>query len=78
MSKGVWIRRTEDWIKIDQPPHNGATYALKSKIKNKVKPIDSGVYVIICEREKCAYVGQSINMGARMRNHKLCIVGHSN
>ncbi len=36
-----------------------------------------GVYVIICEAEKCVYVGQSFNIPNRLRNHKMCIVNKS-
>jgi hypothetical protein len=36
---------------------------------------DSGIYVIICEPSKRAYVGQSMSMSVRMRNHKMIISG---
>lgn len=36
---------------------------------------DAGIYVICCEKTKHAYVGQSMNMDVRMRNHKMNICG---
>lgn len=38
---------------------------------------DSGVYVIICENEKCVYVGQSSNVNVRLRSHKMCMLSVS-
>lgn len=36
---------------------------------------DAGIYVVICEAEKWAYVGLSKNMGSRLRGHKLSLFG---
>jgi predicted GIY-YIG superfamily endonuclease len=41
---------------------------------NKVINTDAGVYVVVCEKAKHAYVGQSVNMGTRLRSHKMSIV----
>jgi len=35
---------------------------------------DAGLYAIICEANKWAYIGQSMNVGSRLRNHKMIIV----
>ena len=48
--------------------------AKKKYIKAKEKEPDSGVYVIICEKSKSVYVGQSVSMNNRMRNHKMNII----
>ncbi len=49
-----------------------------SKIKKyEGSPKIRGVYVIICEAEKHAYIGQSFNVPTRLRNHKMCIVNGS-
>lgn len=36
-----------------------------------------GVYAIVCEAEKYAYVGESKNVSVRIRNHKMNIMGHT-
>ncbi len=92
MSKIVWAKRSEEWIKANpgkgtmykteliegnDPPIN-LLHPIRNSIKNAKKnkeANDVGIYVIICEIEKSAYVGQSINMGTRLRNHKMQIVG---
>lgn len=40
----------------------------------RLKDGSSGIYAIICEIEKHAYVGQSISMDNRLRNHKMNIL----
>lgn len=49
----------------------------KKLAKYKGNPNIRGVYVIICEVEKHAYIGQSFNVPTRLRNHKMCIVNGS-
>lgn len=39
----------------------------------KDKGADIGIYAIICEPSKRAYIGQSINVQTRLRNHKMNI-----
>lgn len=91
MSKTVWLKRSEEWIKNN--PGKGTMYkavpetapreALMSingtnRKRYEKKPegdSDRGIYVIICEIAKAAYIGQSYNMGVRMRNHKAAILG---
>lgn len=91
MTKMVWAKRSEEWIKLnpgqptmykteltegEEPPSNlrqEIRNAYKQQLKNK-KENDAGIYVIVCEVTKHAYVGQSINMGTRMRSHKMCII----
>lgn len=45
--------------------------AEKKRIELQTKTC--GVYAIICEIEKMAYIGESFNMEVRLRNHKMCI-----
>ena len=45
--------------------------AEKKKIELQTKTC--GVYAIVCEVEKMAYIGESFNVEVRMRNHKMCI-----
>ena len=44
--------------------------------KLKLSSGSSGIYVIICEKKKYAYIGQSKNIGSRLRAHKMCILGN--
>lgn len=37
----------------------------------------SGIYLIICENSKSVYVGQSVNIDSRIRNHRMCIKGNN-
>lgn len=39
---------------------------------------DRGIYAVICEATKYAYIGQSASMNVRMRSHKACIIGQVN
>ncbi|MES2395878.1 MAG: GIY-YIG nuclease family protein [Bacteroidota bacterium] len=48
---------------------------VKSEIENPPKGADAGIYVIICNSSRSVYVGQSVNMEVRMRNHKMLICG---
>ena len=83
----TWERRTEEWIKAN--PGQGTMYkkykdtehelpALTFKTEENSRRWDydehKGIYVIICEIEKYAYVGQSRNMNSRLRNHKMIMV----
>ncbi len=84
-----WEKRTEDWIK--ENPGKGTMFKRyfnntdeKAEVikeeRTKVYPImkdDFGVYAIICDAEKCVYVGQSQNMNVRIRSHKMSILGPS-
>jgi hypothetical protein len=88
MEDYVWVKRTDEWIEANPNkgtmykvkkevgiPTNGLMFVEKKKyIKPKYRESDSGVYVIICEKSKSAYVGQSISMDNRMRNHKMNII----
>lgn len=48
---------------------------IQRKAWTKFKPtLTSGVYTVICEAEKCVYVGQSANTLVRLRNHKMNII----
>lgn len=42
-------------------------------VKEKVKGKEPGLYLILCEIEKCVYVGKSDNVGSRLRAHKMVI-----
>lgn len=44
----------------------------------KVPSVEAGIYVIVCEKEKHAYVGQSLNMAIRLRSHKLALTTRKN
>jgi len=92
MSKIVWLKRSEEWIK--QNPGKGTMYKVdidgsetkenlsaincvnRKKYESKPKGLDDcGIYVIICEASKSAYIGQSINISTRLRSHKFAIHG---
>lgn len=85
----MWLKRSEDWIKQNpgkgtmykcvaetaEPDNLTALLApvRKQYQKKPKKGLDSGIYAIICEQAKRAYIGQSECMGNRMRSHKMCI-----
>lgn len=86
--KTVWLKRSEEWIKanpgkgtmykeeidlVKSVPKELTKEAKKVYTKRIEKGLDSGVYVITCEPTKTVYVGQSVNMGTRMRSHKMYI-----
>lgn len=66
------------------PPISTVTISNDSKPiqilpKTREKNLDTaGIYVIICEIEKHVYVGQSINVDVRLRNHKMAIQSATN
>lgn len=94
MSKIVWEKRDPDWIKanpgkgtmykIEIPDEAVSTIALRplrekyKNLKEVEKLIDIGIYIVICEKAKTVYVGQSRSMGNRMRNHKMNITRSNN
>ncbi len=68
-----WIKQGNEFVKV---PLNGTELSDIAKID---KPdyntkTDVGVYVIICEPEKYVYVGESNNVGVRLRSHKMSII----
>ena len=79
MDKFKWAHRTPEWIK--ENPGKPTMYKVSLE---EIKPLqspeykfgDTGVYVIICEKAKRVYVGQSTSMGTRMRNHKMNITNY--
>lgn len=87
-----WERRLPEWIKNNPgkgtmykvyldgsgevPKQELEKQPIKITPKIKVgNPI--GIYVIICEIEKYAYVGQSTNIESRLRSHKMAIVNNT-
>ena len=84
----TWEKRSEEWIK--ENPGKGTMYKKYiDGIEPEEKPVrakiipgmtlgkinnERGIYVIVCEIEKHVYVGQSINMDTRLRQHKMSIV----
>lgn len=63
-------------LKEDEAPPINLLAPIRNKLKgerNKDLIHDTGIYLIICEQAKSVYVGQSINMGSRMRSHKMNI-----
>lgn len=85
-----WKRRSPEWIKENpgksylykdiKPlvvmPDVVVTskYVNSYKANRKVFPGQCGIYVVVCEVEKYVYVGQSMNVGVRLRSHKLAIL----
>jgi hypothetical protein len=79
-----WVNKDNIFVKV---PLNGedAAAAKKIEVAPEKKPVavaiqqvikgNAGVYVIVCEREKCVYVGQSMNVPVRLRSHKLYLMG---
>jgi hypothetical protein len=80
--KYIWERRTPEWIK--ENPGKGTMYkryivpiipepkkVQYLEVKEDLIGKDAGVYVIFCDNEMYAYVGQSLNMDVRMRSHKM-------
>lgn len=61
----------------EPPPTKGVSNLREAFIPKRVKEIPAGavcgIYVIVCEKEKYVYVGESQNIGVRLRNHKMCI-----
>jgi len=45
-------------------------YGNNTKYDNRDKS-GAGIYIILCEASKSLYVGQSLSMNTRMRNHKM-------
>jgi hypothetical protein len=88
MKKEIWLKRSEEWIK--QNPGKGTMYKVLAeegeelpkesllkhakKIYSKKEPGNIGIYVVVCELSKRAYIGQSINVGTRLRSHKAGIL----
>lgn len=80
-----WIRNNPGkgtMYKIDsseQPPITASASIKKIYQKNNTPIItkgeDAGIYAVICNATKSAYIGQSTNMDSRMRNHKMMIIG---
>jgi group I intron endonuclease len=84
----VWVKRSDEWIK--QNPNKPTMYkALKNESENKqrrtftkrskkLSNIKSGVYAIVCESSKSAYIGQSKSISVRLRNHKMNLKNQTN
>lgn len=51
------------------------TQAVKKLLTPKGRFPDAGIYAVVCEIEMYVYIGQSTNMGSRLRNHKMIILG---
>jgi hypothetical protein len=49
---------------------------LSSFNKKPTKSKETGVYAIVCEEIKAAYIGQSINLIGRIKNHKSNLVNN--
>ncbi len=47
------------------------TFIEHRKLKKNKNYAKAGIYAIVCEVEKYAYVGQSINVATRLRNHRM-------
>lgn len=56
---------------ISTPKRNGIKESIGSK--EKIPQGIIGIYAIVCEKEKCVYVGQSKNIAVRLRSHKMTI-----
>lgn len=94
MEKETWIHRDKEWIKQNpgkptmyketlkdsDPPPKCATREVKKEYEKRTKrpSVDIGVYIVLCEKAKSVYVGQSQSMGIRMRSHKSCILKMEN
>lgn len=90
MDKYVWVKRPQEWINANPGKGTMYKEILSEvvddtvlvkEVRNKRKYVskankisDCGIYAIICEKAKRVYVGQSINMSVRMRNHKACML----
>ena len=87
--KYKWERRAPEWIKENpgkgtmykvfedgtiEEPKQAKTKPVEIPLLSFCKATDAGVYVIENSRYKYAYVGQSKNMGVRLRNHKMNII----
>lgn len=69
------VYKTENGVpkKLLKPNRHGYVNERRIEKYKKSDPKKRGVYVIICEVEKHAYVGQSFNVLTRLRSHKLFI-----
>ena len=69
------IYKTENGVpkKLLKPNKYGGVDERRIEKYKKSDPKKRGVYVIICEAEKHAYIGQSFNILTRLRSHKMCI-----
>lgn len=56
-----------------QLTENKIRLQIREKREKRERLKSAGIYVIICEAEKSAYVGQSINIESRLRSHKFTI-----
>ena len=45
-------------------------------LKKRKGTKDAGIYGIICEVNRSIYIGQSMNIGSRLRNHKMIIANN--
>lgn len=72
--KGTMYKANPDGTEYD--PDVRVEMKVEKKEKRVVpvlKDVDYGIYVIICEKAKYAYVGQSTNVSSRLRSHKMMI-----
>jgi hypothetical protein len=85
----IWKHRDSNWIKDNPGKStmykeflNTSSREDLSVSDNSVNRVsesiisryaDAGVYIIMCESEKYVYIGQSINVDVRIRNHKMKI-----
>lgn len=84
-----WCFRSEEWIKSNpgQPTmykHYADGYNPEAANRKEHKAVAGckrgkvGVYIVLCEPAKHVYVGQSMNMSTRLRNHRWSITRNSN
>jgi hypothetical protein len=87
MEKEIWLKRPEEWIK--ENPGKPTMYKTtvkrgdiinvdsltghSKKLYKGGKEKRLGIYAVICERSKRAYIGQSIRVGSRLRSHRYAI-----
>ncbi len=94
MDKYVWLYRSKEWIEKNpnkgtmykalvsdikkDTDISSLTSRERFKIKNKTKKVVAGTYLIVCEKSNSVYVGQSINVHSRLRQHKYQLLKEKN
>jgi predicted GIY-YIG superfamily endonuclease len=94
MKKEVWLFRSKEWIaqnpnkptmykasleNIDKECEiNNLVKKTRNKIKNQNKKVIAGTYLILCKESNTAYVGQSVNIHSRLRQHKYQLAKETN
>ena len=83
-----WVKRPDEWIK--ENPNKPTMYKIQveefeskkrrtfTKRGKKLSKKGSGIYAIVCEKTKSAYIGQSKNISVRLRNHKMNLKNQKN